>query len=261
MTIVQTIQTEFLKLKRSHFFWSTFAAFALAPVMGGVFILIALDSHALAKAGMFAMKAEAMSFGANWISYLTILTQAVAIGGVLVFGFVASWIFGREYADGTAKDLLALPTSRTTILSAKFCVYAVWCLALVIVNLLIAFAIGFLLWLPAVETVAVLLLLKDYFITTLLTIIVGTPIAFIALCGKGYLAPLGFVALLLVLAQVIAAAGYGTYFPWSIPALYSGTSGEQREMLNIFSYSILILTGIAGYIATIIYWKTADLSK
>jgi ABC-2 type transport system permease protein len=36
------------------------------------------------------------------------LAQGIAIGGLFVFGFIMSWIFGREYTDRTMKDLLAL---------------------------------------------------------------------------------------------------------------------------------------------------------
>ncbi|MBK7811135.1 MAG: hypothetical protein IPI50_07845 [Saprospiraceae bacterium] len=82
--------------------------------------------------------------------------------------------------------------------------------------------------LPILETKILSSLLWNYFITTFLTILVGVPIAFFALLGKGYLAPLGFVALTLVLAQVIAAIGYGSYFPWSIPGLYSGAGGATK---------------------------------
>ncbi|MBK7811136.1 MAG: ABC transporter permease [Saprospiraceae bacterium] len=60
-----------------------------------------------------------MNMEASWKSYIDLLTQAVGVGGVLAFGFVASWLFGREYPDGTAKDLLSLPTSRTKILECK----------------------------------------------------------------------------------------------------------------------------------------------
>ncbi|MEV0143917.1 MULTISPECIES: ABC transporter permease [unclassified Nonomuraea] len=37
---------------------------------------------------------------------------------------IAIWLFGREFSDHTAKDLLALPTSRTAIVAAKFVVAA-----------------------------------------------------------------------------------------------------------------------------------------
>lgn len=258
---LQAIQAEVIKIKYSKILRATFVAFGLAPLMGAVFILIVRDSDALAKAGALAAKAKAMNFEANWKSYFDILTQAVGVGGVLVFGFVASWLFGREYSDGTAKDLLSLPTSRTKILNAKFILYVFWCLMLVISNVLIALILGIGLQLPAMDTQLVAPTLTTYFITTVLTIIVGTPIALFALYGKGYLAPLGFVALTLVFAQVIAATGYGSYFPWAVPGLYSGAGGEYKNLLNNFSYTILILTGIAGYFATIIYWKLFDQTK
>lgn len=186
----------------------------------------------MAKSGSFSAKAEMMDFAANWESYFGILTQAIGVGGVLIFGFVASWVFGREYSDGTAKDLLALPTSRTKIINAKFSVYLFWCFSLAIFNLVIGFIIGFLLKLPPLNEG----LLYDKFIiylnTTILTILLGTPIAFFSLWGKGYLDSLGFVALTLVIAQIIAATGFGYYFPWSIPGLYSGAGGEYKAQLN-----------------------------
>lgn len=258
---IQALQAELIKVKHSTIIWATFIAFGLAPVMGAVFILIVQDSEAMAKAGGLAVKAKAMNFEANWKSYFDILTQAIGVGGVLVFGFVSSWIFGREYSDGTAKDLLSLPTSRTKILNAKFILFVLWCLLLAISNLLVAFALGTLLRLPPMDTSILAHFFSDYFITTALTIIVGVPIAFFALWGKGYLAPLGFVALTLVFAQVIAATGFGSYFPWSVPGLYSGAGGEYKMLLDKYSYGILILTGIAGYLATTIYWKTADQMK
>lgn len=258
---IQALQAEFIKNKYSNILWATFIAFGLAPIMGGVFILIVQDPDALAKAGGLAAKAQAMDFQGNWKSYFGLLTQAVGVGGVLVFGFVASWIFGREYSDGTAKDLLSLPTSRTKILNAKFAVYVIWCLALVLSNLLIGLLIGTILQLPTPETNILSPLLIDYFITSFLTILIGVPIAFFAIWGKGYLAPLGFVALTLVFAQIIAATGYGSYFPWSIPGLYSGAGGEYKKLLDNYSYSILVLTCLAGYLATVTYWKTADQTK
>ncbi len=258
---IQALQVEFIKNKYSNILWVTFIAFGLAPVMGGVFILIVQDPEALTKAGGLATKAQAMHFEASWTSYFGVLTQAIGVGGVLVFGFVASWIFGREYSEGTAKDMLALPTSRTKILNAKFIVYGIWCLALALSNLLTALLIGAMLQLPSIASQVVLLLLTDYLITTLLTVLVGVPIAFFAIWGKGYLAPLGFVALTLVFAQIIAATGYGSYFPWSIPGLYSGAGGAYKEMLDNYSYAVLILTCITGYLATVIYWKTADQTK
>ena len=258
---IHALQAEIIKIKSAKILWATFIAFGIAPIMGAVFILIVQDSEAMEKAGGLAAKAKAMNFQANWKSYFDILTQAVGVGGVGVFGFAASWIFGREYTDGTAKDLLSLPTSRTKIVNAKFILYVIWCLILVLSNLLIGFVLGTIILLQAIDTSILTQSLSDYFVTTILTIIIGVPIAFFALWGKGYLAPIGFMLLTVVISQVIAAIGYGSHFPWSIPGLYSGAGGEYKMLLDNFSYAILILTGIAGYIATTLYWNTADQSK
>ncbi len=257
---IYALQAEFMKLKHSKIVWATFIAFSIAPIMGAVFMPIIQNSES-SELGTLAVKIKAMKLEANWESYLSILTQAVGVGGIMVFGFVASWIFGREYSDKTAKDLFSLPTSRTKILNAKFMLFVLWCLLLVMSNLLIAFVLGMFLQLPPVSTSLLMPALITYFITTILTIAVCVPIAFFALWGKGYLAPLGFAALTLIFSQVIAAVGYGSYFPWSVPGLFSGAGGEYKNLLNNYSYGILLLTCIAGYLATIMYWNKTDQTK
>jgi ABC-2 type transport system permease protein len=253
------LSAEFLKVKNSRIIWVSFIAFAIAPVMGGVFMIIMADPELAAQSTALTIKAKAMSVEANWHSFFLILSQAMGIGGIMVFGFVISWIFGREYSEGTAKDLLSLPVSRTIILNAKFIVYVLWCFTLAVSNLIIGLIIGWVVDLPGFETAILVQVLNTYFITTFLTILIGTPIAFFALAGKGYLAPLGFVALTLVFAQVIAAMGHGNYFPWSIPGIYSNSGGESlKDLLNLNSYLILIATSFLGYLLTITWWNYAD---
>ncbi len=258
---IYALQAEFMKLKHSKIVWATFIAFSIAPIMGAVFMPIIQNSESFEKVGALAVKIKAMNLEANWESYLGILTQAVGVGGIMVFGFVASWIFGREYSDKTAKDLFSLSTSRTKILNAKFILFVLWCLLLVLSNLVIAYVLGFFLQLPPINTSLLMSSLSTYFITTILTIAVCVPIAFFALWGKGHLAPLGFVVLILVFSQIIAAVGYGTYFPWSVPGLFSGVGGEYKMLLNNYSYGILLLTCILGYLVNIVYWNKIDQTK
>ncbi|MCB0696243.1 MAG: ABC transporter permease, partial [Chitinophagaceae bacterium] len=232
-----------------------------APLMGGVFLLIMRNPGAMADAGALNTKVKMMGMAADWQSYLSILTQAIGVGGVLIFGFIASWLFGREYTDGTAKDLFSLPASKTNILNAKFVVYLVWCILLAVSNLLVGLLIGLALQLPLTETGWIAAGMSTYGLTGVMTIFLGSPIALFAIWGKGYMPPLGFVALTLVFAQVIGAAGYGAYFPWSVPGLYSGSGGAYKEQLNGLSYGILVLMSIAGYFATVLYWRYADQKK
>jgi ABC-2 type transport system permease protein len=255
------LMAEVQKNKRARVIWFTFAAFALAPLMGGMLMRVLQNPGAMKGAGALRTKAALMAYSADWPSYLDLLSQAMGVGGVLVFGFTASWLFGREYSDGTAKDLLALPTSRTSILNAKFTCYALLCAGLAAGNLLLGGVVGTVLALPGWETSRLVAGLKSYAVTTLLTAVLGTPVAFFALAGRGYLAPLGVVAITLVLAQVIAALGAGAYFPWALPGLYSGAGGAYRAQLGPGSYLLLGLTGLAGYVASVLWWKLADHTK
>ena len=253
---------EVLKNRHSPIIWITFIAFSLAPIFGAVFMYLMKDGGTTTLSGAFKMKAELMSFESNWNSLLGLLSQAVGIGGVLIFGFVASWLFGREFSDGTSKDLLSLPISRAKIINAKFIYYIIWCTALVIANLLIGFLFGFLLNIPGWSTDMFTHNLKVYFITTLLIIMLNTPIAFFAIYGKGFLAPLGVVALLLVVAQIFGVLGFGNYFPWAVPGIYAGSGGvEMAASLNYISFGLIVLMSIIGYFGTIFWWKYTDQTK
>jgi ABC-2 type transport system permease protein len=62
----------------------------------------------------------------------------------------------------------------------------------------------------------------------------------------------------MLLAQLVAAAGWGEYFPWSIPALYSGMAGPDYAGMGAISFLILILVSFSGMLATIAWWELAD---
>lgn len=253
---INALHAEFLKLRHQQITWITFAAFSIGPLMGVLFMVI-LDDPSLDGSAL-AAKAQLMSFSSTWSSYFLILRQVVGVGGVMIFGFVASWIFGSEYSQNTVKDLLAMPTPRSGVLHAKFVVYFIWCIALALSNLLIALVIGLIMDLGPFALADFISHLKTYLITTVLVALLGSPIAFFALRGKGYLAPLGFVALMIVFAQVIAAAGVGHYFPWAIPGLFSGAGGDLGKQLNFTSYAILIVTFIAGYFGTLTWFVKGE---
>ncbi|MCB0689030.1 MAG: ABC transporter permease [Saprospiraceae bacterium] len=247
---------EWLKIRKTSFVWVTFIAFALGPTMGAFILFLMGNVHPGLEGGILMEKARAMSYKVDWNSYLAIISQVVGVGGVLVFGFIASWLFGREYSDRTAKDLLALPVSRNHILLAKFSMYFLWCMTLALSNFLLGLGLGKLIGLGPFVTSY--MTLSIYVITSLLVILLGPPIAFLALWGQGYLVPLGFVVMMLVLSQIIGAIGFGHYFPWALPGLYSGSAGTYKEQINLGSYLILTVVSLAGFLAVFIHWNHAD---
>lgn len=251
--LAQAIWVETLKARRSKMPLLTALGFMLVPLFGGFFMIILKDPEFARRVGLISAKAQLMAGSADWPTFLELLAQAIAIGGIILFGFVGTWVFGREYADRTLKDLLALPTSRSTIVLAKFVVVMSWSALLAAAVTLAGMGVGAAVGLPSVPATTIWQGGLTIAITALLTIALVTPIAFFASAGRGYLPPLGAAILAIILAQILAIAGWGEYFPWSIPALYS-----QGSELASISYVIVLLTGCAGIAGTFAWWERAD---
>jgi ABC-2 type transport system permease protein len=232
----------------------TALGFSLFPLAIGFFMFVLKDPELARRYWLISAKAQIMTGGvADWPTYLRLLALASAMGGFILFSLIGSWVFGREYSDRTVKDILALPTSRSTIVFAKFVVVALWSIAGTAINCLVGLGIGAAVALPQASMQVILQGELTVAIATCLTIALVTPIAFFAGAGHGYLPPIGITLLIMFLVQVIAQAGWGEYFPWSIPALYT-----QGENLGTASYVIVILTSVAGIAGTLIWWELAD---
>jgi ABC-2 type transport system permease protein len=179
-------------------------------------------------------------------------------GGLGLFGLIAIWVFGREYADRTAKDLLALPAARSAIVSAKFVVVAVWSILIALLIYVAGLAVGAAVGLPGWSSGLMVDAAIQIAVTASLTMALVTPFAWAASAGRGYLPPVGVLFLVIVLAQIVAAAGWGAVFPWSIPALMSGIAGPETPQMGSTSYLLVLLAGAAGIGGTLAWWQRAD---
>lgn len=256
--ITQAIWVELLKARRSRMPVLTALGFSLAPFAGGFFMIVMKDPEMARRLGMISAKAQIIAGSADWPTYLGVLSQATAIGGIILFSFVSSWVFGREYSDETVTDLLALPTPRYSIVLAKFALVVLWSLALTVFIYLVGLAVGAAVALPSMPAAAFQQGTITMAITACLTITLAAPIAFAASAGRGYLPPMGAAILAVILAQLVAAAGWGEYFPWSVPALRAGMAGPEYANLGLVSYALVLLTGLAGLGATFVWWEFAD---
>jgi ABC-2 type transport system permease protein len=209
--------------------------------------------------GLISAKANLAGGTATWPYFLGVLGQAIAIGGLGLFSLVESWVFGREFVDGTLKDLLAVPVARATILLAKFIVVVLWSLLLTVMLFLVSLLLGTAIGLSQGTTDVFWHGTVTLAIAACLAIVDVFPFALIASVGRGYLLPMGIVLLVVVIGNVVAVAGWGNYFPWVVPALYAGLAG--KENLEAASYLVVLLTGLAGMAGTYLWWKFADQNR
>lgn len=252
---------ETLKARRSKVPLLAAIGITLAPLMDGLFMFIMKDPERARDMGLLSVKAQMAMSTAEWGTFFSVLSQAIAIGGVMVFSIVTAWIFGREFSDHTAKDLMALPTSRESIVSAKLLVITVWVLMVSLWTYLVGLLIGSLLDIPGWTVGLAWQSFLDILATAGMTLLLMTPVAFIASMGRGYLPPLGWAVLTIFFAQIIAATGWGDWFPWSVPALFSGAAGPRDQLIGVHSYILVIAAGIAGLMATFYWWRNADQTR
>ncbi len=250
------VWVEFLKARRSKMSWATVLGFMFLPLAMGFFMIVIKDPELARRVGLISAKAHILAGAPDWPTYMGLLAQGLAGGGMVLFGLIGIWVFGREYSDHTIKDLLALPTARSTIVAGKFIVVALWSVVLTVLIGLVALVVGGAIGLDQATPQVIGQYATILAIAAFMALVLVTPTIYVANAGRGYLPPFGFMLLTLLFTQLIAAAGWGEYFPWSIPLVYS-----QGTSIGPISYVIVILTGIAGIAGTFAWWKWADQAR
>jgi len=221
-------------------------------------IFVSKNPEISKKLGLISAKANLMAYSAaDWQTYLGLFGLLIAAGGYFLFVLVISWVFGREFTDGTLKDMLAVPVQRSSILLAKFIVVALWSGMLTMVILIGGLGMGVLINLPGGSLNVILQGCGLVALTACLAVLVVLPFAFFASVGRGYLLPVGMAILALMAANIVGLAGWGELFPWAVPGLFAQAKGALAPI----SYWIVFLTGLAGMAATYFWWKSADQSR
>lgn len=252
---------ETLKARRSKVPLFTLLGISFVPLVDGLFMIILKDPQAARSMGLISAKAQLMAGVADWATFFSVLAQAVAVGGAILFAIIAAWVFGREFTDRTAKEMLALPTSRETIVASKFIVITVWALALVLFVFVFGLIVGSLVSIPGWSTELLGGAVVDVLGAGVLTIIMLPFVAFIASLGRGETPAMGWTIFTVATAQVAIITGWGDLFPWSVSALFTGAAGPRAEMLGVHSYIIVAAASLIGLALTFHWWRTADQTR
>ena len=237
--------------------WTSLGSLFL-PLGIAFLIFVSRNPEISRKLGLISTKANLIAYSAtDWTAYLGLFGQIVAAGGFFLFVLIVSWVFGREFADGTIKDILAVPVQRSSIILAKFIVTAAWSIVLTMVILIAGLATGAVIHLPEGSFRIILQGSIPLIITACLVIVSIMPFSFLASAGRGYLLPMGAAVLTLMMANITVLIGWGEYFPWAVPGLYVQGKGSLAPA----SFWIVVLTGLAGMMATSLWWKYADQTR
>ncbi|WBM79778.1 ABC transporter ATP-binding protein [Cryobacterium breve] len=205
-----------------------------------------------------AAKASVLLVGTGWSGYLGAVAMMLSVANPLGVGFVVSWCFGREFADASFGGLFALPVGRRQIAYAKFAVVLGWSAIACLGVLLGALAAGLCIGLGIPDPVSAGAIGGRALVGGLLAALLALPLAFVASAGRGPLAGVGALILLIVATQVITALGVGAWFPWAAPGLWLGLGGaDAASDVTVLQLFLAVPVAALGVIATGEWWHRA----
>jgi ABC-2 type transport system permease protein len=244
--MLRALRAEFVKLKRSPVpTWSALVVVAWPLMTVGV-----------AAAGTGSVR------GMDWTEFLGMSPQSISSWfGVILGGFVAAYVFGREYGDATIRTMLTLPVRRESFVVAKVLVLLTWVLALAVLSagahVLFATVLhldGFA-WGPVYESLGSSLRAIALIAATL------PFVGWLAVVGPGYLAPMIFSAVAYTSGVLFLQTDWAKWWPWSMPLVVQGLvwiPGNHVGELALGSWAVLAAVFAIGVTLLIVQIDFAD---
>ena len=197
-------------------------------------------------------KAASMVTSPGWDGYTGLGATSVSATILLAVGVVMSWSVGREFTDGTIVGLFAIPPTLRTIATAKMVVTLSWAVLLGASEAVLLMTAGLLLGLGAAGA-------TGCFATLLLVSVVLSagvlPVMWAATRWRGYLAGIGLTLAILVVTNLAAGFGLGTYTPWSIPVAWTMNHDDVSTLLLV----VPVMTAAIGAWVTLRSWDRLQL--
>lgn len=229
---------------------------ATVLLTAGIGVLVSSMLLAVGTADpQLAAKLGALVDPGGWEGYLASASQITAIAGFLGFGIVISWLYGREFADGTVTGLFALPVDRGTIAAAKFLVYLAWAAVVAIGLDVMLLCLGLIFGLGPVPDAAWPAFGVQLAVAVLASLL-ASPAAWAATLGRGLLSGIGTITVIVVVAQVAVISGVGAWFPFSSPGLWATGGAVTGGQLALVFPVALLFAGL-----TIRAWRLLQLDK
>jgi ABC-2 type transport system permease protein len=259
MIFPRVVATELTKLRRSKVTWVSLAVYAVIVVIAGAFLWMVKNPEVARSIGLVGQKAQ-FAFGGqpvDWSSFMSYISVMGGVGGLIMCSVIVSYVFGREYVEGTAKNMLCLPTPRSYFVFAKIIVSALWFLLLNLWMIAVSYAVGTILGLGGLTSAIFLTATGQLLRLALMSLCCSLLVAWIAVESRGYFAPLGFSIGTMALASVFGRTGWAPWVPWSIVGLASGVAGPDTG-LSAGSYLVIIFTFLLGTALVIRHEVFAD---
>lgn len=253
-TLTAAIEIEWLKLRRSRV--AQAATMLLVPGIPTL-TLAFMRAATTDKNTALSTKVHALMTGTGWSAYLGLANQIIPVALLLGVGITVGWCYGREFTDKTMVSLYALPVSRPTIAAAKAIVLTAWSVTVCLLMTVLLLACAPLAGTGPLDSPAMSAVGRTV-VVELLTVLLALPLALPASTGRGYLAAIGALLLLIIATQVLAALGTGAWFPYAAPGLWAQKATEGQ--VNAIQLALVPITTFLTLAITLQWWRRADIT-
>lgn len=244
---------ELVKLLRSRVARLVTALLAVCvPLVAAGFVATAESSGS----SQLAVKVRPLVHGTGWNALTSTAGQVLSVAGLLGIGFVVSWTFGREFADGTIEPLLMSRPSRAELASAKLAAVLAWAAGTILGFAVVTLALGVVLQ-PAGSPWPGL---GRAIVGAALTALLALPFGWVATLGRSALAGVGAVIGVIVVTQILTVLGAGAWFPYAAPSLWQGMGGLDITVSPV-QLLLALPVAAAGWAATALWWQHTELTS
>lgn len=258
--MLRALKAEVLKLKRAHVVWWTALVVAVYAIVNTVMTASFKDPGAGARmaqaGGSFAKAAAAGMYEPTWENFLRFIPQGIGGGiGALLFGFVAAYVFGREFKERTDSVMLVTPIRREYFVAAKLAVLFGWVTSLALLWFVLQTAGTALVGAERFAWAGLLAALGDSMKATLLIYLTLPFVAWVAWLRRGYLWPMVFTVVAMTLSNGFIFTEFARYYPWDMPLLVAGASWIPIPPASLVPGSWLVAVAVFALGAALLGWQ------
>ncbi len=226
-------------------------------------IILSIELQKIFKSHLVEMISAALLFlilikrGNSVMEYVNnALLFLSAVIGLVGFGILASWVFSREFTDGTFKDLLALPISRSTIIIGKLVAIEITELFITFISTVLIIVVGHLtIGEPLTKTIVAGLIGKIWKIVAY-NVLLSFLWPLVASLSRSALLPMSLSFISLILAVIFSSQPIGRFIPWSITGYWLANPTFNPLISNLIVSAVAAI-GIYG---TMYVWNYLDQS-
>ncbi|PEJ21212.1 bacitracin ABC transporter permease, partial [Bacillus pseudomycoides] len=124
------------------------------------------------------------------------------------------YLFNREYAEDTLKNLLTIPVSRIKFLISKLIILFLWIMLLILVAWGLTVVFGLLGQFKGLNSLLLINSLKQLLIGGAFLFILSTPAIFITIVLKSYVPTMVFTIVIVLLNLMTTNSKHRGLFPW-----------------------------------------------